>query len=121
MKNKKGFSLVETLICVFLIPIALLSIASGITTLRNLQYRTDSLTRLSSAASGVMETWKTKKIEDLKEGVFKADEKGLRGEESIKILVKSADGGRLMEIKVVAENNDARSPQRLVYKTLVAK
>lgn len=118
---KKGLSLVEILCVVSLIPIVIFGITSGITVLKNLQYRTDSLMRLSYAAGGVMEQWKAKSFDDLKAGKYEIKVTNLKPQDKIIVTICDTKQKDLKEIIVEAEHSDARHPQKIKLTTLVVK
>ncbi len=121
MKKRTGLSLVELIIVVALIPVVGLGITSGIVVLRNLQFRTDSVIRLTNSAVSEMEKWKQKPFNQLNYGEFNIKKTDLKPNDKITVLIKETEDKNLKEIIIKADNNDPRQPQHISLSTMVSK
>ena len=121
MRNYEGLTLVEMICSIAMASIVILGVASGVTALRNLQYRTDSITRLSFIAGGVIESWKTKPFEELRAGKFIVSLPKSKYNDEVTVTIKDTEDKNIKELKVEAVHKDSRHPLQVELVTLMAK
>ena len=119
MRRARGVTLIEMLCSVALTTIVVLGVVSGVNTLKNMQYRTDTVIRLTSASAGIMERWKSKPFNMLKPGKYDEKEANLLPNDSVVVTVEYTEYEDLKEVRVNATHQDVRHPIEYEISTLI--
>ncbi|GAB4316297.1 MAG: hypothetical protein Kow0059_08780 [Candidatus Sumerlaeia bacterium] len=117
-----GVTLLELMCLVAMTAVLAVGFARGLTVLRQLQYRADSVARLTAAATEVMEEWKGRaRAGEVADGVMKVTAPGLHEGDALTLEIRRVDGEPgLQELILRATNSDPRRPLLLEWRTFVA-